>query len=103
MTLHEKRAYRIHTPARIVTTVHGAKNREFDNVFILWTYKLPPDPEQQRRLLYNAITRSKEKCVVLVLGDTKRAKTDPVLCLLGPAEEAFPRTAKDKRRSRSRK
>lgn len=65
--------------------MHGAKNREFDNVFVLWGYKLPPNRVQQRKLLYNAITRAVKNCVVLVLGDVKRAADDPILSLLGPA------------------
>lgn len=88
--VHERRAYGGHTPKRIVTTVHGAKNREFDNVIILWPYKVPSNAEQRRRLLYNAVTRSKRNCMVLVRGNRKRAAEDSVLSLLGPAEDAFP-------------
>lgn len=87
--VHEKRAYRNHNPLRTVTTVHGAKNREFDNVFVVWTYKLPPDKDQQRRLLYNAVTRARNNCVILVLGSLTRAQTDSTLRLLGPAQPAF--------------
>lgn len=96
--VHEKRAYRVHYPLRTVTTVHGAKNREFDNVFVLWTFKVPPDRVQQRRLLYNAITRARKNCLLLVLGGLSRAKNDPVLSLLGPAQEAFPSKAESKGR-----
>lgn len=99
MTVHEQRAYCAYTPRRLVTTVHGAKNREFDNVIILWTYKLPPDQEQQRRLLYNAVTRAKSKCVLLVLGDVGRAQDDPVLGLLGPAQPAFSSKSRKKQTS----
>jgi len=98
--VHEKRAYRAHYPSKSVTTVHGAKNREFDNVFVLWTYKLPPDQVQQRRLLYNAITRTRNNCTVLVLGDVGRVTNDPILSLLGPAQPAFPNNAKSKSRSK---
>lgn len=97
--LHEKRAYSTHFPSKTVTTVHGAKNREFDNVFILWTYKLPPDRTQQRRLLYNAVTRSKQNCMVLVWGDVARAQSDPVLSLLGPPRPAFQQRVKRRARS----
>ena len=99
--VHEKRAYSVHTPKRIVTTVHGAKNREFDNVIVLWPYKVKSDQEQQRRLLYNAITRSKKNCMLLVRGDPARAQNDPVLSLLGPAQPAFP--SKPKRPIRRKK
>jgi hypothetical protein len=88
--VHEKRAYSVHTPKRIVTTVHGAKNREFHNVIVLWPYRVKSDQEQQRRLLYNAITRSMNNCMVLVRGGLKRIQKDSVLTLLGPAQPALP-------------
>jgi len=94
--VHEKRAYRNHNALRTVTTVHGAKNREFDNVFVLWTYKLPPDKDWQRRLLYNAVTRAKNNCMILILGNLTRAQSDPTLRLLGPAQPAFSNRTKSK-------
>jgi len=47
-------------------TVHGAKNREFDNVIVLWPAAVVGSDDQKRRLLYNAITRAKQRCLVLV-------------------------------------
>jgi superfamily I DNA/RNA helicase len=47
-------------------TVHGAKNREFDNVIVLWPAAISGNDDQKRRLLYNAVTRAKERCLVLV-------------------------------------
>ncbi|NKQ09079.1 ATP-binding domain-containing protein [Pseudomonas sp. SST3] len=47
-------------------TVHGAKNREFDLVLVLWPAAIGGDDTQKRRLLYNAITRAKGQCLVLV-------------------------------------
>lgn len=47
-------------------TVHGAKNREFDNVIVLWPAAVGGSNDQKRRLLYNAVTRAKERCIVLV-------------------------------------
>jgi len=47
-------------------TIQQAKNREFDHVIVLWPYTVPKNDEQQRRLLYNAITRAKRSCLVLV-------------------------------------
>lgn len=47
-------------------TVHGAKNREFDNVIVLWPGAVGGSDEQKRRLLYNAVTRARERCIVLV-------------------------------------
>ncbi len=47
-------------------TVHGAKNREFDNVIVLWPAAVVGSDDQKRRLLYNAVTRAKERCLILV-------------------------------------
>lgn len=47
-------------------TIQQAKNREFDHVIVLWPYTVPNDHEKKRRLLYNAITRAKRSCTVLV-------------------------------------
>lgn len=47
-------------------TVHGAKNREFDNVVVLWPAAIGGDDEHRRRLLYNAVTRARSRCLVLV-------------------------------------
>lgn len=47
-------------------SVHGAKNREFDIVIVLWPAAVRGSDEQKRRLLYNAITRAKERCLILV-------------------------------------
>lgn len=50
----------------LAMTVHGAKNREFDIVVVLWPAAMTGDVEQKRRLLYNAVTRAKSRCLVLV-------------------------------------
>ena len=47
-------------------TIHQAKNREFDNVVVIWPYAIPVDEDQRRRLLYNAVTRARHSCLVLV-------------------------------------
>ena len=47
-------------------TVHQAKNREFEGVIVLWPYRIAGDVEQQRRLLYNAVTRALRWCAVIV-------------------------------------
>jgi hypothetical protein len=60
-------------------TVHGAKNREFDLVIVLWPAAIRGDDEQQRRLLYNAVTRAKKQCLVLV--QTKEAMACPPFSL----------------------
>lgn len=56
-------------------TVHGAKNREFDNVIVLWPAAVKGDDEHLRRLLYNATTRAKSRCLILV--QSKAALTKP--------------------------
>ncbi|WP_250520794.1 MULTISPECIES: ATP-dependent helicase [unclassified Caballeronia] len=47
-------------------TVHGAKNREFENVIVLWPAAVGGSDDQKRRLLYNAVTRARQRCLVLV-------------------------------------
>jgi hypothetical protein len=47
-------------------SIHGAKNREFDQVIVLWPAAVRGDADQLRRLLYNAVTRAKSRCLVLV-------------------------------------
>jgi superfamily I DNA/RNA helicase len=73
------------------TTVHGAKNREFDYVYVVWDTNLCSNysDEQKRRLLYNAITRAKKSCVVVVIGNKKMIKSCPVLSLLGKPLDVF--------------
>lgn len=47
-------------------TVHQAKNREFDRVIILWPVNVGGSIDVKRRLLYNALTRAKHECVIIV-------------------------------------
>ena len=51
-----------------VSTMHKAKGREFDNVFLLLTQ--PPQNDEERRLLYVALTRARTNLVVLTTVDT---------------------------------
>lgn len=99
-TIHTQRAYAHTRPNRLVTTIHSAKNREFDNVFVLWnSYTVGRwSTEEQRRLLYNAITRAKSNCIVLVQGSEENVKADPVLRLLGLPRPAFENKSGSKRR-----
>ncbi|MDH3378769.1 MAG: ATP-binding domain-containing protein [Gammaproteobacteria bacterium] len=46
-------------------TIQQAKNREFDHVIVLWPYTVPNENNQKRRLLHNAIARTKRSCIVL--------------------------------------
>ena len=67
---NQRRFQRRGNVRRQAMTIHQAKNREFDNVIILWTYALGGNAsdEYKRRLLYNAITRAKKRCTVVVMG-----------------------------------
>jgi hypothetical protein len=87
--LHAQRTRGHYSPSRVVCTIHGAKNREFDHVFILWPYKVPSDRDMKLRLLYNAISRARRSVMLLVHDDGKRFAQDSVLRLLGEAKPAF--------------
>ena len=50
----------------VAMTIQQAKNQEFAHVVVIWPYTIPSDSEQKRRLLYNAITRAQQSCIVLV-------------------------------------
>jgi hypothetical protein len=81
--LHSVQAYgREGRIERTATTVHGAKNREFDHVVVLWPHAVGGDPLYRRKLLYNAITRARKTGVVIVQGGVQRVRADPVLTLL---------------------
>lgn len=83
VALHGRAAYVQRVPRFLLTTIHGAKNREFDNVIIFWGFKLPADSVARRKLLYNAVTRAKRHAILLILDPGSRGSTDPVLRLLG--------------------
>ena len=100
-TVHEVRAFGPAAATCVVTTVHGAKNREFDDVFIVWPYSVAPGSELQRRLLYNAVTRAKRRCIILVQGGVARAQGDSVLQLLGQAAPIFAKKKSQGSTSRS--
>lgn len=88
--LHASRAYGHQTSLRTATTVHGAKNREFENVFVVWPYGVTGSDDKRRRFLYNAITRAKNNCVVLDLRRESEVTGDAVIALLGKAQPPFP-------------
>ena len=101
-SLHADRSYSKMTDRFEVTTVHGAKNREFEHVFIFWGYRLPP-PETRRKMLYNAVTRAKRKCVLLVLqADPRKILLDPALGLLGEYRSPFNGAGKGSKKSAGR-
>lgn len=57
-----------------IMTISRAKNREFPQVLVLWPQSVAGDIDHQRRLLYNAITRAKSRCVVVVFGKGRTSK-----------------------------
>lgn len=61
------RAARSTSDSRLVAmTIHQAKNREFDRVVVLWPYQVSGSAEAVRRLLYNAVTRARERVAIIV-------------------------------------
>ena len=52
----------------LAMTIQRAKNREFPNVILLWPHSVTGNSDHLRRLLYNGITRAKNHCSVIVLG-----------------------------------
>jgi hypothetical protein len=81
--VHAKRAQMRLSSKLIFSTVHGAKNREFEHVFVLWGYALRENFEHHRRLLYNAITRAKVSCTILDVRNATLVQKDPLMRLLG--------------------
>ena len=63
------------TRGRRAMTIQRAKNREFRDVLVLWPHTVAGSAEYQRRLLYNAVTRAKERCSVVVFGTGRMGKT----------------------------
>lgn len=55
-----------HSRSIPVLSIHGAKNRQFRNVVILWGPGVPGSDDYKRRLLYNAITRAQQRCTVFI-------------------------------------
>lgn len=79
---------------RRAMTIHSAKNREFENVVVLWPYQCPPHEILRRKLLYNAVTRAKRHALILVEGSESRAKKDPALSLIWENAPAAPKKAR---------
>jgi superfamily I DNA/RNA helicase len=58
----------------LAMTIQRAKNREFQNVIVLWPHTATGGSEHLRRLLYNAVTRAISHCTVIVLGNGRLDK-----------------------------
>jgi hypothetical protein len=83
--LHFRRAFAARAMSRVVTTIHSAKNQEWDDVVVLWSqshFRAATPDALKRRLLYNAVTRAKRRCVIVVDGPAYKWVDDPVLGLL---------------------
>jgi hypothetical protein len=74
--VHDARTRRGSTRLFTAMTVHQAKNREFDNVMVLWPYETTSAAPKQRRLLYNAVTRARRRAIVIVQ-NVKRLSKPP--------------------------
>lgn len=102
---HFRRAFGVGTARRVMLSIHGAKNQEWDNVVVLWSNRVFPsgsDAEYKRRLLYNAITRARSKCLVVIEGTAKEWDGDALLALLRypTPDQLAPPPKKRKRRAR---
>lgn len=67
--VHKRHSFSPATSRRTALTISSAKNQEWDYVFILWAKEFFRDSHTENhriRLLYNAITRAKRDCVVIV-------------------------------------
>ena len=66
--IHQRsRAYRrVRDHGIRAMTIHQAKNREFHSVIVLWPYQVVGTIERRRRLLYNAITRARNRVLIVV-------------------------------------
>jgi superfamily I DNA/RNA helicase len=87
---------------QLAMTIHSAKNREFENVIVLWPYERTTEPLLQRKLLYNAVTRAKKHALILVQGDERKLRNDPVLSLIWtPSPPHAPNTTRRRRASQA--
>ncbi len=87
----------------LAMTVQQAKNREFDGVVVLWPHNVPKHEEHQRRMLYNAVTRARKWCVVVVLVNKKKDRLVEPPFRIDPAELAKVRAATAGRRQGRRR
>lgn len=100
--LHWRRAFGARSMRRVFTTIHSAKNQEWNNVVVLWSrthFRVDTPEDLKRRLLYNAVTRAKQTCVIVVDGAEYNWASDPILSLLGQpttaaVEASRPKAAK---------
>ena len=69
-------------PSKIALTIHQAKNREFDFVIVLWSYKNQKGDLYSRKLLYNALTRAKLDALIIMQFNPKKYKNDATIRLI---------------------
>jgi hypothetical protein len=76
---------------RLALTIHAAKNREYDDVIVLWPYEINKNVIYRRKLLYNAITRAKQNVFIIAQVSAKKPITScAVLSLFDSIEEFKP-------------
>ena len=59
---------------RRAMTIQRAKNRESGEVLVVWPHSTAGSIDHQRRLLYNAVTRAKHRCSIVVFGQGRTGK-----------------------------
>jgi superfamily I DNA/RNA helicase len=64
-------------------TIHHAKNREFASVIVLCPLNLAGKLERMRRLLYNAVTRARQRAVVIVQDPKSKELEGPLFAGTG--------------------
>jgi hypothetical protein len=109
--LHIRRAFAAKGMRRVLTTIHSAKNQEWQNVVVLWSaahFKVATPDALKRRLLYNAVTRARVNCLIIADGTAHKWANDPTLSLLShPTQDLVdstrPKNPGARRRRRSTK
>lgn len=68
----QSKAFRIrHSSGIPAMTIQQAKNREFDHIVVIWPFEVPNNIDYRRRLLYNAITRAKQSCIIILQNESQ--------------------------------
>lgn len=89
--------------SKTALTVHQAKNREFDYVIVLWSYKSQGGGVYPRKLLYNGITRAKKDAIIIAQFNPSKGATDDTLKLLNPNYHVLPSRKKADKKTAKKK
>lgn len=98
---HFRRSFGTRSAYRVLLSIHGAKNQEWDNVVVLWSrrhFRANSPEALKRRLLYNAVTRAKRRCLIIAEGPAHEWEGDPLLGLLGHPTPTQIENSRNKRR-----